>query len=146
MPTTPKTFSRLRVEQQDKQRGSACARGYDRKWQKASKAFLLENPLCAWCEGDERTTAAELVDHTIPHRGNMTLFWDMSNWAEVVPDVPRDQDGKGDPIGEVGGDNPPRSKIFGKYLVDRSGSSSTLPCSSIFLSKSFWAFSVSWYW
>ncbi len=27
-----------------------------------------------------RTVAAELVDHIVPHRGDMELFWDEDNW------------------------------------------------------------------
>jgi 5-methylcytosine-specific restriction enzyme A len=66
---------------------SASARGYDRKWQKESKAFLAEHPLCQCpdCDdGRKRSTAATVVDHRIPHRGDMTLFWDRSNWQAMA--------------------------------------------------------------
>jgi 5-methylcytosine-specific restriction endonuclease McrA len=58
-------------------------RGYTYAWQKASKAFILANPLCAMCERQGRVTATALVDHIEPHRGDMTLFWDKSNWQPL---------------------------------------------------------------
>lgn len=71
----------------DRSRGSATARGYGYRWQKASKAFLREHPLCMCpdCdEGRKRVTPAVLVDHRIPHRGDMRLFWDRSNWQAMA--------------------------------------------------------------
>jgi 5-methylcytosine-specific restriction enzyme A len=67
-------------------RGST-ARGYTYKWQQASKAFLEAHPLCQ-CEdcqdGKKRATLATVVDHHIPHRGDMKLFWDRSNWRSMA--------------------------------------------------------------
>lgn len=66
---------------------SATQRGYDYRWQKASKAFLSQHPLCQCpnCDdGNVRVTAATLVDHRIPHNGDMTLFWDRSNWQALA--------------------------------------------------------------
>ena len=67
---------------QDAQRGTAAERGYDWRWHKASKAFLQEHPLCAICQRKTPpvVTAAVLVDHIKPHRGNPDLFWDEANW------------------------------------------------------------------
>ena len=61
-------------------RPSACKRGYGRRWRKASKAYLRRHPLCAMCEKEGRVEAATVVDHVVPHCGNMKLFWDPSNW------------------------------------------------------------------
>lgn len=65
---------------------SAASRGYDSKWRKAREQFLQEHPLCE-CEdcqaGAKRVTAASVVDHRIPHRGDMALFWDRSNWQAM---------------------------------------------------------------
>ena len=61
-------------------RGTACERGYDRRWRNASKRFLIEHPLCAACEAQGRVTAAAVVDHIEPHRGDPELFWDPDNW------------------------------------------------------------------
>ena len=58
-------------------------RGYTYAWQKASKAYLREQPLCVMCEAKGRVTAATLVDHIAPHRGDMELFWDRSNWQPL---------------------------------------------------------------
>jgi 5-methylcytosine-specific restriction protein A len=66
---------------------SSTARGYTYKWQQASKGFLRKHPLCSCpdCdEGRKRVTAATVVDHHIPHRGDMTLFWDRSNWRAMA--------------------------------------------------------------
>ena len=65
----------------------ANARGYTYEWQQASKAFLAEHPLCQ-CEdcdeGRKRVTAAEVVDHHVPHRGNPELFWNRYNWRAMA--------------------------------------------------------------
>lgn len=58
-------------------------RGYNYAWQKASKGFILAHPLCAICDRHCRVTAATLVDHIEPHRGDMTLFWDKTNWQPL---------------------------------------------------------------
>jgi 5-methylcytosine-specific restriction enzyme A len=65
----------------------STARGYTYEWQQASKAFLHAHPLCQCpdcMEGEKRVTAATVVDHHIPHRGDMTLFWDRSNWRAMA--------------------------------------------------------------
>lgn len=62
---------------------SAAGRGYDRRWQKASKAFLASHPLCEECLAQGRYTKATVVDHRIPHRGDPELFWDRSNWRAL---------------------------------------------------------------
>lgn len=65
----------------------STARGYTYKWQQASKSFLDAHPLCQCedcLEGEKRVTAATVVDHHIPHRGDMALFWDRSNWRAMA--------------------------------------------------------------
>lgn len=64
-------------------RGSASSRGYDSRWRAARKAFLQAHPMCAECLREGRYTAASVVDHIIPHRGNQQLFWDMENWQAL---------------------------------------------------------------
>ena len=71
---------------QEQRRGSSAARGYGARWQKASKAWLYAHPLCQCPDCDEgrvRVTPATVVDHKIPHRGDMRLFWDPSNWQSM---------------------------------------------------------------
>ena len=59
---------------------SANSRGYSRRWQNARKKFLAENPLCVMCLKEGKYTAAEVVDHITPHRGDAKKFWDVNNW------------------------------------------------------------------
>jgi 5-methylcytosine-specific restriction enzyme A len=35
------------------------------------------------CEKTGRIEAANVVDHIIPHRGDMELFWDADNWQSL---------------------------------------------------------------
>ena len=62
---------------------SAVKRGYNYKWQKASKQFLKENPLCIKCLAGGKYTEATVVDHIKPHRNNQELFWDRNNWQAL---------------------------------------------------------------
>ena len=64
-------------------RGSAAARGYDRRWQKARKLYLNAHPLCVHCLKEGRYTKATVVDHIVPHRGDKKLFWDEDNWQAL---------------------------------------------------------------
>jgi len=67
----------------DEQRGTAAARGYDAKWKAARDAFLRLHPLCTHCLAKGITEPSTVVDHVIPHRGDMRLFWDRSNWQAL---------------------------------------------------------------
>lgn len=60
----------------DKNRGSAAERGYDTRWQKARRTYLMHHPLCVECMKDNVIEPATVVDHIIPHKGDMVLFWD----------------------------------------------------------------------
>lgn len=62
---------------------SAAERGYDHKWRKARRLFLMANPLCVICQAQGRVTPANTVDHIIPHRGDKIAFWDESNWQAL---------------------------------------------------------------
>lgn len=73
----------MRLYQLEKARPSAHARGYNSRWRKASKMFLSRHPLCVECQKQGRLTAATVVDHIIPHKGNQTLFWDENNWQPL---------------------------------------------------------------
>lgn len=67
----------------EKPRESSAARGYGYKWQQARAGFLVKHPLCLHCEAKGRIVVATDVDHIIPHKGDMTLFWDRSNWQPL---------------------------------------------------------------
>ncbi|WP_342617210.1 HNH endonuclease signature motif containing protein [Rhodoferax sp. GW822-FHT02A01] len=62
---------------------SSAQRGYGYKWQKAREAFLYANPLCKMCQDEGQITAASIVDHKEPHRGDQKLFWDERNWQSL---------------------------------------------------------------
>jgi 5-methylcytosine-specific restriction protein A len=70
------------VEMERPRLGSA-RRGYDARWQMASRAFLIEHPLCVRCEARGKISPATVTDHMIPHRGNARLFWDRDNWQAL---------------------------------------------------------------
>lgn len=87
MPTMPGTFraphAPSRQERQratERARGSAHARGYDRRWGKASRAFLDKHQLCPACKVMGITALATVTDHIIPHKGDKALFWSRKNW------------------------------------------------------------------
>ena len=65
----------------DERRGSAYSRGYTHEWRAARAVWLRQHPLCVKCL--PAVTAATVIDHIVPHRGNMGLFWDVSNWQSL---------------------------------------------------------------
>lgn len=67
----------------DVRRGSSTKRGYGSRWQKARVGWLSKHSLCARHELQGITVAAIVVDHIIPHKGDMALFWDRSNWQSL---------------------------------------------------------------
>lgn len=86
MPVRPPVFRargartpEQREQQYDARRGSARKRGYTPLWDQTSTGFLNANPLCLGCEAVGRVTPATVCDHTVPHRGDMALFWDPQN-------------------------------------------------------------------
>jgi 5-methylcytosine-specific restriction protein A len=64
-------------------KGSSSERGYTWAWTKARRVYLAAHPLCVMCSAAKRVTAANVVDHIIPHEGNQELFWDESNWQSL---------------------------------------------------------------
>lgn len=89
MPKAPPTFRPHglspsdRERQYDRERGTSAQRLYDGAWERAAKAFLEqpENVLCRYCDMEDIITAAKLVDHFWPHRGNRELFWRREFWV-----------------------------------------------------------------
>ena len=61
-------------------RTSSASRGYGHKWRVARATWLRAHPLCVFCERAGYVTAATVVDHIVPHCGNMALFWLRTNW------------------------------------------------------------------
>lgn len=64
-------------------RGTAAQRGYNSAWRKARAGYLARHPLCVQCLADGITTAATVVDHIRPHRGDQRLFWNRDNWQPL---------------------------------------------------------------
>jgi 5-methylcytosine-specific restriction protein A len=44
------------------------------RWQSIRKQQLTREPLCRFCQGDGRITAATVCDHIEPHRGDLAKF------------------------------------------------------------------------
>lgn len=82
MPYRPKTH-RAAPALPPPPRPTPCQKGYGYKWQQRRKVFLGAHPLCAECERLGRLTPATVVDHVIPHKGDMVLFWQEENWQSL---------------------------------------------------------------
>ena len=54
-----------------------------KEWRAGRAQFLAENPLCEECRSTGRITPATVVNHRIPHKGDLALFWDRTNWQSV---------------------------------------------------------------
>lgn len=64
-------------------RASSSERGYGHAWRKARESFLRKHPLCRMHADMGRVVEAVVVDHIVPHRGDMVLFWDSGNWQSL---------------------------------------------------------------
>ncbi len=62
---------------------TTAERGYGGRWQAARARHLSQSPLCVMCLAESKVTAATIVDHRQPHRGDPLLFWDESNWQSL---------------------------------------------------------------
>jgi len=62
-------------------RRKTAERGYGGRWQKERQEYLRLHPLCGMCL--PRAVQATVVDHKVPHRGDLALFWDRSNWQSL---------------------------------------------------------------
>ena len=54
-----------------------------RAWTDGRAAFLAIHPLCVECEKEGVLFAATIVDHIEPHRGDLKLFYDQTNWQPL---------------------------------------------------------------
>jgi 5-methylcytosine-specific restriction protein A len=45
--------------------------------------FLRAHPLCVACSASRVTRLATVVDHIVPHRGDLGLFWSQANWQAL---------------------------------------------------------------
>lgn len=67
----------------EQQRPSSAQRGYGRRWREVRDAYLVAHPLCVICHMRGILVAATVVDHRIPHKGDMAKFWDRCNWQSL---------------------------------------------------------------
>lgn len=72
---------------------------YGAKWRCYRLRFLAKNPLCKRCHELGRVSAATVVDHIQPHKGDVLLFWSPQNhqalcqphhdgWKQVIENSP----------------------------------------------------------
>ena len=54
-----------------------------RAWRRGRLLHLAASPLCVVCEKEGIVRPAIEVDHIVPHRGDMDLFLDPSNWQSL---------------------------------------------------------------
>lgn len=45
------------------------------RWKQKRLRQLQKEPLCRYCLAQGYTTAANVADHIVPHRGDANLFW-----------------------------------------------------------------------
>lgn len=74
----------------DKQRGTTAERGYGSRWQRARLGYLRKHPLCVQCQDRGQVTAATLVHHIVPHKGDRRLLWDRNNWQALCRECHED--------------------------------------------------------
>jgi 5-methylcytosine-specific restriction protein A len=70
-----------RRRESDARRPNANQRLYTTAWSKARTAYLAKHPLCVTCLSLGQHKPATVVDHSTPHRGDQTIFWDSSRWV-----------------------------------------------------------------
>ena len=56
---------------------------YGNNWRRIRALYVKQHPLCERCKEQGRLTKATVVDHVVPHRGDLALFWDESNWQAL---------------------------------------------------------------
>jgi 5-methylcytosine-specific restriction protein A len=59
---------------------------YGRDWRRARLAYLADHPLCECddCRKNGWLKPATVIDHIIPHKGDLELFWDSeNNWMAM---------------------------------------------------------------
>ena len=49
------------------------------RWLRLRARFIKQHPLCRMCEQSRLLTPDTVVDHIVPHKGNVQLFWDVKN-------------------------------------------------------------------
>ena len=79
------TYCDKHKKQIAKERNSTNSKIYNSRWRRVSKTYLKEYPLCVQCRKEGRLTPATEVDHIIPHKGDMKLFWNKNDSNMINP-------------------------------------------------------------
>lgn len=76
-----KEHKRKAEAMQRKRRGTTAERGYGAKWQRFSKWYRREHPVCCNDLGVHPgiVKPTEVVDHFVPHRNDPALMYDLDN-------------------------------------------------------------------
>lgn len=76
-----RTHERSKREQKREEDPSARLYGLYRtaRWRRLRASKLLEDPFCAHCRTEGRRRPWDELDHVIPHKGDLQLFWDEGN-------------------------------------------------------------------
>ena len=94
-PTHDRSNQQTRHQQLAQNRGTTAERGYGSRWQRRAALFKARYSLCGMRPGGQRpvmsrcfdegiVTAAEQVDHVVPHKGDQGLLWDeLGNWQAL---------------------------------------------------------------
>lgn len=97
LPITEAEYDKWDLPIQKEDRSSAPKRGYGRKWYTARARYLAVNPFCVKCREKGKLNYKKLhVDHIIPHRGDMELFWDKNNWQTLCEFHHNQKTGRGE--------------------------------------------------
>lgn len=82
---THRAEAEARRKEQDKQRGSASARGYGIEWRRVTRLWMEEDPQRQFCAACHLYAAPgdRAIDHIQPHRGDRVKFWDPANWQTM---------------------------------------------------------------
>lgn len=67
-----------KAQEQERERSAGKRMYLDTRYRKARAVFMAENPMCVVCGA-----LATDLDHIVPHKGDMALFWDTSNWQAM---------------------------------------------------------------
>lgn len=125
VPVVPVAVARLPrargSETSAERRGSSASRGYGWRWMHTARAFRREHAVCCCCAANGRTSAAEVVDHIVPHRGDDRLFWDRRNWQPLCSWCHNNLKGRLEvryETGEIGADMLRLDRVMPEYFSE----------------------------
>lgn len=56
---------------------------HSKAWRRGRLVFLAQHPLCERCMAQGRVTAATVVNHRKPHKGDVALFFAWEGWQPL---------------------------------------------------------------